>query len=342
TAVLKCGKKQERTKNFLPLLVPLALGAGFYICGYGIIACEKSAALPKDDATDSITIAVVQPSIHQTEKWSRDYYDTVMGQTWDLFKTLEPGGVDLILFPETAIPDYISARYTEQEFLEGYAMENNAAIMIGALSRVWNGENSKRKYSIYNSAFLFGFGNPALEYRKIHLVPFSEKFPFDNIFPVINYVDLGGGHFSPGNSLSIWQPGNFSPLICYEAIYGSILRDAKRKGAKFIANITNDGWFMRSTAPYQHLNLVRSHAVANGISVVRSANTGISAFIEANGRIIEKTELFEQRIITNKISLKTRFTPYSVFGDYIEIVLFIFSLTMIVVAIFLKNPSRNR
>jgi apolipoprotein N-acyltransferase len=319
-------------------LAPVALAAIFYIGGYGIIAYEENDV----NAEDTLTVAVVQPSIHQTKKWSKAYFDSVMGQTWNLFETLDPSEIELILFPETAIPDFINARYKEQEFLENYAKQNNTAIVIGTLNRVWDRKNEnrkKKKYSIYNSAFLFDFGYPVAEYRKIHLVPFSEKVPFDDIFPVINYVDLGSGNFSPGDSLSIWQPGNFSPLICYEAIYGSILREAKQKEAKFIANIVNDGWFMKSTAPYQHFNLVRAHAVENGIGVIRAANTGISAFIEPNGKVIGKTELFEQKIIVHDMPLKTRFTLYSVIGDYIELILFVFSLLMILAAIIIKNPQ---
>jgi len=327
TAILKKKKKLG--------LAPLALTIILYIGGYGILANEKTTD------TDTLKVAVVQPSIHQTKKWSREYFDSVMTQTWDLFETLEPDSVDLILFPETAIPDYINARYRETEFLENYAQENNSTIVIGALNKIWNPEakNKKKKYYLYNSAFLFGFDESMPEYRKMHLVPFSEKVPFDNIFPLVNYVDLGGGVFSPGDSLLIWQPGNFSPLICYEVIYGNILRDAKRKGANFIANITNDGWFYKSIAPYQHFNLVRSHAVENGIGVVRAANTGISAFILPNGKILEKTELFEQRIIVQNIPLETRYTLYSAIGDYIELVLFVFSLIMVLVAIIIKKSS---
>jgi len=314
--------------------VPFALAIILYFGGYNVI--EEDA----HGTEDSLTVAVVQPSIPQTEKWSREYYDSIMKQTWNVFKTLKPDTVALILFAETAIPDFIDMRSKEQEFLESYAIRHNTAIVIGALSRNWDSpkENKrKRKYGVYNSAFLFGSDHPMQEYRKMHLVPFSEKMPFDNIFPVINYVDLGGGDFSPGDSIYIWQPGNFSPLICYEAIYGSILREAKRKGAKFIANITNDGWFYKSTAPYQHFNLVRAHAVESGIGVVRAANTGISAFIAANGKITEKTELFEQKIIVNSISLATRSTPYYFIGDYIEQVLFIFSLVMFVGVIIFKT-----
>jgi len=325
TAILKKRKKLG--------LAPLALAIIFYIGGYGILTDEKT-------DSNTLKVAIVQPSIHQTKKWSREYFDSVMTQTWNLFETLKPDSIDLILFPETAIPDFINARFPESEFLDNYAKRNNSAIVIGALNRIWNKElQGKRKYNIYNSAFLFGFGRPMPEYRKIHLVPFSEKVPFDNIFPIVNYVDLGGGDFSSGDSLSIWQPGNFSPLICYEAIYGNILRDAKRKGAKFIANITNDGWFYKSIAPYQHFNLVRSHAVESGIGVVRAANTGISAFILPNGRILEKTELFERRIIVQNIPLETYFTPYSVIGDYVELVLFIFSLVMVLVAVIIKRSS---
>jgi len=324
-------------KKKIRLFVPFILAIILYVGGHNVITHEENIS---DTIEDALTVAIVQPSVPQTKKWSREYYDSIMEQTWNLFKTIEPDTVALILFAETAIPDFIDLRFQEQKFLENYAVKNKAAIVIGVLSRTWdNKKENKRnkKYSIYNSAFLFGYGYPPPEYRKIHLVPFSEKMPFDNIFPVINYVDLGGGNFSPGDSLYIWQPGNFSPLICYEAIYGSILREAKRKGAKFIANITNDGWFYKSIAPYQHFNLVRAHAVENGIGVVRAANTGISAFIAANGKIIEKTELFEQKIIVNSIPLETRSTPYYFIGDYIEQILFIFSLTMMVVVIFFRK-----
>jgi len=313
------------------VFVPVVLAVGIYI--YGAIAYKE-----EGPASDTVTVAVVQPSIPQTEKWSREYFDSIMTHTWNLFETLDPSGVQLILFPETAIPANIHTNRKEYDFLASYAEENNTVIVMGALSRAWSA-SLKKKY-VYNSVFLFGFGEPVAEYSKIHLVPFSERIPFKNILPLINYVDLGGGDFSPGDSLVVWQPGNFSPLICYEAIYGSLLREAKRKGAKFVTNHTNDGWFKRSIAPYQHLNLVRSHAVENGIGVVRAANTGISAFIGPNGRIIEQTELFEEKIIVQNMPLEPIFTLYSVVGDYIEWVLFVFSLGMIVVAKIKRVPNR--
>jgi len=314
--------------------VPIAAFAILYAGGFACIKYGENTDL-KEDA-DSLTITIVQPSIPQTEKWSRAYYDSVMGQTWNLFETLDPSNIDLIVFPETAIPDFMNLRHQEYDYLHNYAVENNTAIVMGALSRTAN-KNKRRKFDIYNSAFLFGYEHPVLEFRKTHLVPFSEKIPYNEILPIDKNIDFGAGNFSPGDSLFIWQPGNFSPLICYEAIYGSIVRNAKRSGAKFIANITNDGWFKRSIAPYQHFNLVRAHAVENGIGVVRAANTGISAFIEANGKITGKTELFEIRTLTDTMPTRTRFTPYFIIGDYIEYALLALIAFTLLLPVFKKG-----
>jgi apolipoprotein N-acyltransferase len=331
-----CFVESFMKKKYRLALAPVALALSLYIGGIFFAKDEVAG----DEG--NIAVAVVQPSIHQTKKWSREYFDSVMTQTWDLFETLDPAEIDLVVFPETSIPDYIDFRWQERDFLRNYADENKLAIVAGALNRSRNIEKKRRGFNIYNSAFLFSPNHEIMEYRKINLVPFSEKIPFHNIVPIVNYVDLGGGEFSPGDSLSIWQPGNFSPLICYEAIYGSILRKAKQEGAKFIVNITNDGWFMRSSAPYQHLNLVRAHAIENGIGVVRAANTGISAFIAPNGAIFDKTELFEQKIMLNHMPLKTRFTPYSVIGDYIEFALIVFSLLAILLAIIRKGSPTKK
>jgi len=232
---------QKKFRFFAPFILVMVLYAGGYV-----VTHEKEEA----GTGGSLKVAVVQPSVPQTKKWSKQYYESVMEQTFNLFKTLEPGSVGLVLFAETAIPDFIDLRFPEQKFLEDYAVKHKTAIVMGTLSRNWENpraDRRKRKYNVYNSAFLFGFGYPPPEYRKVHLVPFSEKMPFDNIFPVINYVDLGGGGgFSAGDSIYVWQPGDFSPLICYEAIYGGILREAKRKGAKFIANLQMTAGFTRA------------------------------------------------------------------------------------------------
>jgi apolipoprotein N-acyltransferase len=316
------------------LLVPFVAIALIYAGGFAAIKYDESSE------KETLKVAIVQPSIPQTKKWSREYFDSAMGQTWNVFKTLDPSDVDLIIFPETAIPDFITARPIESRYLQTYAAENSTAIMIGILNRERN-EMRKRRYNIYNSAFLFSADSLALEFRKTHLVPFSEKIPYNHVFHITNRWDLGFGDFVEGDSLSIWQPGNFSPLICYEAIYGRLLREAKRKGAKFIANITNDGWFYTSTAPYQHFNLVRAHAVENGIGVIRAANTGISAFIEANGRVIEETKLFEKRTMVSRMQIGTRFTPYSILGDYIEAALVAFSILLMLMLVLISMVCKN-
>ena len=110
-----------------------------------------------------------------------------------------------------------------------------------------------------------------VQYSKQHLVPFSERLPFDNIFPVINYVNLGEGDFAPGDGNKLWGSDyKYSPSICYEVVYPQFVRKVKAEGADLLLNITNDGWFGNSAAPYQHANINRFRAVESGISIARS------------------------------------------------------------------------
>lgn len=273
--------------------------------------------------TDSLRIALVQPSIHQTKKWSRAYYDTVMTKTWGLVDTLQTADLDLVVLPETAIPDFISMRRSERLRFHRFVKRSQVPVFVGALNHDRQGP-PPRRYNYYNSGFLFGLDSSMTEYRKVHLVPFSERLPFDDVFPLLNYVDLGEGDFTPGDTLPVLGPGQWTPMICYEAIYGNLLRDAVRRGAKAIVNITNDGWFGRSTAPGQHLNLIRYRAIESGIPVARCANSGISVFIDAYGHEYGNTELFTERVIRKTLPLAVVPTLYTRIGDAVEAFLFAF------------------
>src|SRR5699024_216126 len=130
------------------------------------------------------------------------------------------------------------------------------------------------------------------QYSKLRLVPFSERLPFDDIFPLINYVNLGEGDFSAGDGYEVWNAKiPYAPSICYEVIYPDFVRGARRRGATLLVNITNDGWFGYSNAPFQHANITRFRAVEAGMPIARNANSGISVFYDYKGRILGKTRL---------------------------------------------------
>ena len=159
---------------------------------------------------------------------------------------------------------------------------------------------------------------------KTHLVPFSERLPFDDIFPILNYVDVGQSNFIPGTSRPVFEPFSWSPYICYETIYGAEGRRSIREGSRLMVDITNDGWFGKSTAAAQHLNQLRYRAIENSYPIVRCTNTGISAFIDQFGHEDLRTEMFTERVIIRRIPLRSCDTLYTHIGDAVEYGLLIF------------------
>lgn len=269
----------------------------------------------------SMNIALVQPSISQTKKWSRAYYDSVMTKTWTLLKTLDEDSLDLIVLPETAIPDLISLRPREVLHFKRFSQQQYSPILVGALNYDRHGPPPRNRH-FYNAAFLFHPNDERpVEYRKTRLVPFSEYLPFNGLLPVLNYVDLGEGDFSPGDTLPLFGETQWTPNICYESIYPDLVRKMVRNGSQLMVNITNDGWFGKTTAPGQHANLIRYRAIETGLPVARCANSGISIFYDAQGRSFQKTDLFEVRIVKHRLQVRSGTTFYTRWGDFIEDVL---------------------
>ena len=176
---------------------------------------------------------------------------------------------------------------------------------------------------------------------KKHLVPFSERIPFDEIFPILNYVDLGEGDFVAGHETPVYGPFLWTPYICYDAIFGDLVREAIRDGSRLMVNITNDGWFGRSTAPYQHLNLIRYRAIENAMPVARLANSGVSSFIDSYGHYDGNTEIFTDRVIQRKMPLKERDTLYSRIGDTVEMSLLLFCMVYLLSVLALSVVLRR-
>jgi apolipoprotein N-acyltransferase len=277
-------------------------------------------------ANDSADIALVQPSIEQTKKWDEDYFREVMRKTWVTMEgeprdSMRLQGADLIVLAETAVPDFLRSRPELHDEFRQLAKRTGADVMVGALDYVAD-DKPWRKHIFYNSAFLFP-GAPGheemLQYSKLRLVPFSERLPFDDVFPVINYVNLGEGDFSPGLDYAIWdRKAKYAPSICYEIIYPDFVRGARKRGARYLVNITNDGWFGVSNAPFMHANISKFRAVEAGMPIARCSNAGISVFYDAYGRELSKSKLNQEIVLRRKLPLATRETGYLKAGDWIE------------------------
>ena len=250
-------------------------------------------------------------------------------------------GTNLVILAETAIPDHIRRQGRTIRTLHQMSDSLNAYILTGALDYKRNSPDAPRRFDIYNAAFLFTPNDSHFprRYIKKHLVPFSERIPFDDIFPILNYVDLGEGDFVPGKETPVYEPYQWTPFICYDAIFGDLVREAIDHGSRLMVNITNDGWFGRSTAPYQHLNLVRYRAIENGIPVVRLANSGVSSFIDQYGHYDLNTDIFTDRVIQRKMQLKTRHTLYEHIGDSVETALLWFFMIYTIASLILWNKA---
>ena len=328
--------KVQDIKKAIPVLAaPVAIFVLLLV--QGTVVLSKAEAQPFYGAENegNPSIALVQPSIAQGAKWSKDRFDSIVNKTIGMVNDSIQKHADLIVLAETAIPDHIRRQPGVIERLHKVADQKNAQLLAGALDYRRNPRGSIRKFDIYNASFLFtpGVSKFPERYIKKHLVPFSERIPFDEVFPILNYVDLGEGDFVAGKETPVYKPFQWTPYICYDAIFGDLVREAIREGSRLMVNITNDGWFGRSTAPYQHLNLIRYRAIENGMPVARLANSGVTAYIDQYGHFDKNTQIFTDRVVQRKVPLKTRDTLYSHIGDTVEISLLLFFAVYLLTAL---------
>ena len=194
--------------------------------------------------------------------------------------------------------------------------------------------------SLFNSAFLLSPEGKVLgRYDKVHLVPFGEYVPLRKIFPFIGKLVVGVGDFSSGKGfypLSM-NSHKLGILICYEGILPEVSRAYKKRGADLLVNITNDAWFGRTSAPFQHLSMTALRAVETRLYVVRAANTGISAIIDPTGEFISQTGLFERSALRGTVKFIDKQTFYTIYGD-----VFIYTCLTFLLVIFLLSLKRRR
>jgi apolipoprotein N-acyltransferase len=290
----------------------LALMVGLYLYGGWRMHLTDQVATSSEQAK----VALVQGNIDQAQKWDPRFQVLTVVKYRQL--SLEPTAksADLIVWPETATPFYFLADPVLTQMVMEGIKRTQAYFVIGSPSYA----TENREQLIYhNSAYLISpQGEPKGQYDKVHLVPFGEYVPLKRFLPFIHKLVAQVGDFRPGlrgNTLP-WKNHALGMLICYEAIFPELARAMVQNGADLLVNITNDAWFGRTSAAYQHFSMAVFRAVENRRVLVRSANTGISGFIDANGRVLETTALFEQAVIARSVPLLKIHSPYSRWGDW--------------------------
>ncbi|MDR0292335.1 MAG: apolipoprotein N-acyltransferase [Elusimicrobium sp.] len=285
--------------------------------------------------TRSLKISVLQPDIDQYKKWDSAFVQEIENILTEQIDTAAPFAPDIILWPETALP---GPAQTEKymNWLRRIAQTTQAYQLVGSTMETEDAN--------FVSAYLFNRnGDLTSVYNKQVLVPFGEYVPFEENLSNFNIPVLGTlGSFTPGDrNQPLQQMDNlkFATMICYESIFPQLWNSADSKGEKIFFNLTNDGWFLNTSAPYQHFaaNVVR--AVEFGKPVVRSANNGISGWIDPLGRIKEASKLGERTVMNLTVPVNENFTQtiYSKYGDVFAYLCITFFLTAAFTAFVISN-----
>ncbi len=283
-----------------------------------------------------LRVGLIQGNIEQDHKWDKQFREETINIYQSLTRKAARAGADLIIWPETAAPFYFQANQRYRPRILNTAKQTEAYLLFGSPGYQYQGKKSR----YFNSAFLISpQGELRGRYDKIHLVPFGEYVPLKRFLPFINRWVEGIGNFSSGKEETILAlpQAKFGVLICYEIIFPALVRKFVKKGADFLVTITNDAWFGRTSAPYQHLSMVTFRAVENRTGIARAANTGITAFIEPTGKISRATSIFTRGWLGGEVKLKVKRTFYTQFGDLFAWLCGLVSATFIGIALWRKK-----
>ncbi len=286
----------------------------------------------KIESSPKIRVALVQGNIEQRLKWKNFYQQPTMKIYKKLTLKAAEKKPELIVWPEAATPFYYGLDPTGTKYIQDLARTSGVPILFGSPYKKIMGE----KELAYNRAFLISSQGETIDvYDKMHLVPFGEFVPFrEALFFIEKMVEIIGD-FGLGKRATVFKLNEhqLGVSICYEIIFPDLVRQPVKNGAEYLVNITNDAWFGKSAASYQHISMAALRAVENRTPIVRAANTGISGFIDATGQIRNTTQLFKRELVVDEIAPnKGSRTFYSKFGDIFSYLCLILTATITLLA----------
>lgn len=299
----------QLTLRRVAILIPgvLFLVAALYYSGQRYSEVKEMIAAHTES---NVTVGVIQGNIRQEQKWSVELQKKTVFIYTDMTKSLlADGPADFVVWPETALPFYPPS----SELMAGlfaFVGASGSSILTGA---PWYEivDRKARKIRFYNSAILLGGdGTYHGKYYKTHLVPFGEYVPFKRFLPFLAPLVEAVGDFTPGKIEAPLVQNNIKAgvLICFESVFPDLGRQWVKAGANMLVNLTNDAWYGKSSAPIQSLAMTVFRAVETRRSIVRSANTGISAFISPLGEITSRSDLFVPWAGKGEVTLNTEKT----------------------------------
>jgi apolipoprotein N-acyltransferase len=324
--------------------LPCGLGAAAIVALaiYGAVRLEQTPTR----FVEGVQVRIMQPNLQQDEKFNYSQKQEVMSRYLALSERGSQStglrDVTLLIWPESAFPFFL---VREPDALAQIAklLPEGTALITGAIRPPDTAPPHGPVTSAYNSIYVIGHGGAILSvYDKVHLVPFGEYLPFQDLLERLGLMQLTkvrGGFIAGDHRRNQTAPGapNFLPLVCYEIIFPgdavprsgetgwfyrhfgrylgwpTVTGAGERPG--WLLNLTNDGWFGASAGPYQHFQQARVRAIEEGLPLVRAANSGISAVIDPLGRIVKSLPLGSVGVLDAPLPQPIAPTPYARLGD---------------------------
>jgi apolipoprotein N-acyltransferase len=296
-----------------------------------------------ENTAESFSAAVIQGNVSSDIYWNEVPTDKVLSLFEDhleLTRNAYEKGAELIIWPEFTVPMCFScndALYQSfQRILSQFVRDTQCTLLVGT-----NETTSPPGEELYfNTALSLSPNLEITKYAKMHLVPFGEYTPYKTIFSFIENVTHAIGEVTPGTEyvLHSFKGLKFGSPICYEIIFPDLVRRFTKKGADFLVTITNDGWYGKTSAPYQHFANAVFRAVENRRFLFRAATTGISGIIDPYGRILSQSKVDTRTLLTGSARPWKTMTFYARFGDVFSFLCLTMSAVFIILALFKRLP----
>jgi apolipoprotein N-acyltransferase len=283
---------------------------------------------------EPIQVGIIQGNVAQEQKWDPARAEGILARYLDMSRTAARRGARFIVWPESSLPYFFEEDPVHGDAVRQLARETRSWVLFGSDQVVRD-----RPPRYYNSAFVLApTGAVAAVYQKIHLVPFGEYVPLKNLLFFAGPLVESVSDFSPGERMPAMPVSGHqvNTAICYEVVYPHLARQAVAGGSELLTTITNDAWYGRSSAPWQHFEQASMRAIEQGRYLVRSANTGISGIVDPYGRVVARSKLFERTALVGEARFLTGLTIYGRIGD-----VFAYACAILVAGAILASRDRG-
>jgi apolipoprotein N-acyltransferase len=320
--------------------MPFALGmialAAVHV--FGFLAAGKVVPGP-----GTFKAAVVQGNVPADLDWNREGANGILARFedhLDLTRRAREAGAGLIIWPELSVPMCFSCEDSLNDRIEntltGFVWESGTTLLLGTIETA--GPPDAPRY--YNTALQLAPDRAASKYAKMHLVPFGEYIPYRRILGFVERMAPAVGGLTPGQgrTLHSFRDIPYASPICYEIAFPDEVRRFVKRGARFLATISNDGWYGRSAALRQHFAQAVFRAAENRRFVLRAATTGISGIIDPYGRIVARSGIDERTFLAGDVTPESEMTFYARHGDVFSLAALTIAVLFLILALFKRRP----